>query len=192
VNPEEATVVLLYLDLAGLPPRHEQWVEEDMRVKFAPPIDKPAQRAAVRAEIDSAAAAVRDIGLVRLSLSDARLSDYDPAYGEFTIGAFAPSSIVEFSAFGMKVNFRFGNGRTAQIWRVPAAEAQAIRDRLNSMRTSAEVDALLVIRDVQPGPNGGTIVVDVLEYELRDPISGTALVRVDLSASPPAASPPAA
>lgn len=178
VNPDNSAVVLLYYDLAGLAPPIDRWVEDDGRVKFAQPIDKAATRAAVRAELESAAAAVRGIGFIRLSIH-ANLSDYDPAYGEFTVRAFAPSSVVSFDAFGQKVSLKFGNGRTAQIWRVPPAQAQAIRDKVGYFH-NVSLDALLRIASVQPGPAGGTFTTEVIEYEMREAQRGLTIGRVQV------------
>lgn len=180
LNPDNSTMVFLYYDLAGIPPPIDQWVASDSRVMYGPAIDKPAKRVAVKAELEAGAAAVRGTGRIRLSLNSANLSDYDPTYGEFTVRALSPSSVVEFAALGQKVTLRFGNGRTAQTWRVPPAEAQAIRDRL-SMGTNVDLDVLLIIRAVQPGPAGGTITADVVEYEMRESRGGTTLARVQVA-----------
>lgn len=174
-NPDESAMVFLYHDLAGLPPPIDEWVERDTRVQFARPADKGSRRAAVRAELLAAAQAVRDVGRLRLSL-DARLSEYDPAYGEFTVRALAPSSVVDFDAFGQTVSLRFGNGRDAQVWRADADEARAIHDRLGY--GGATLDVQLVITGIQPAPKGGAIVADVIEYELRDSLRGQLLGRV--------------
>jgi hypothetical protein len=107
------------------------------------------------------------------------LSDYDPSYGEFTVGALSPSSVVSFDAFQEKVSLRFGNGRTAQIWRVPQEQAQAVRDKIGSYG-SVSLDVLLRIMSVQPGPSGGTLTSDVVEYELRESRGGTAVGRVQV------------
>lgn len=176
VNPDNTTVVFLYYDLAGLTPPLERWIEDDHRVRFAQPIDKAGLRTMIRAELDSAAAAVRDIGFIRLSMN-ANLSDYDPSYGEFTVGALAPSSVVSFDAFGQKVSLRFGNGRTAQTWRVPADQAQAVRDKIGYFG-NVSLDALLRITGVQPAPAGGTLTTEVVEYELRENQRGIAVGRV--------------
>jgi hypothetical protein len=77
---------------------------------------------------------------------------------------------------------RFGNGKYAQIWRVPAAEAQVIRDRL-AMGNNVELDVLLAIKSVVPGPASGTITADVVEYELRETRGGTTLARVQMPPS---------
>jgi hypothetical protein len=182
VNPDNNAMVFLYFDLAGIAPPIDRWIEDDSRVRFAPPIDKAARRDAVRSELEAGMAAVRGAGVVRLSLASANLSDYDPTYGEFTVRALAPSSVIEFDALGQKVSLRFGNGRNAQLWRVPAAEAQAIRDKV-AMGYNVELDTLLVIKSVQPGPAGGTIVADVVEYELREIRGGTTLGRVTVPRS---------
>jgi len=179
VNPDNNAMVFLYYDLTGITPPIDRWVEEDSRVKFAVPIDKPAQRVAVRQELEAGVAAVKGTGVIRLSLNNANLSDYDPTYGEFTVRALSPSSIVEFAALGQKVAVRFGNGKYAQIWRVPQAEAQAIRDRI-PLGTNVELDVLLAIKSVVPGPAGGTITADVVEYEMRETRSGTILARVQM------------
>ena len=124
-------------------------------------------------------AGVRDVGLIRLSLQSADLSEYDPSYGEFTVRALAPSSVIQFNALGEKVSLRFGNGKTAQIWRVPAADAQAIRDKITSYGVS--LDVLLKITAVDLGSGGGTLTADVLEYEMRDKSrSGLTIARVRL------------
>lgn len=174
-NPDASAMVFLYYDLAGLSPPIDEWVERDTRVQFARPADKDAQRAAVQSELEAAAQAVRGVGRLRLSL-DAGLSEYDPTYGEFTVRAFAPSSVFNFDAFGQTVSVRFGNGREAQLWRVDADEARAIRDRISY--GSATLDAQLAITGVQPAPKGGTIVADVVEYELRESLRGQRLGRV--------------
>ena len=122
---------------------------------------------------------MRDVGLLRLSLN-ASLSDYDPAYGEFTVRAFAPSSIVNFEAFGQTVSVRFGNGRDAQLWRVGADEARAIRDRIGF--GGVTLDALLAITGIQPAPQGGAIVADVIEYEMRETLRGQLVGRVQVAA----------
>lgn len=179
VNPDHSTVVLLYYDLAHLTAPIDRWVEEDSRVLHAKPIDKAGLRASVRAELESAAAAVRGIGFIRLSMQ-ANLSDYDPSYGEFTVRAFAPSSTVSFKAFGQDVSLRFGNGRIAQIWRVPPDQAQAIRDKLGYFH-GVSLDALLRITAVQPAPGGGTLITEVVEYEMRDAQRGLTIGRVQVA-----------
>lgn len=178
-NPDNSAMVFLYYDLAGLPLPIDQWVEEDSRVKYAPAIDKPAKRVAVKAELEAGAAAVRGTGVIRLSLNSANLSDYDPTYEEFTVQALSPSSIVDFNALGQKVTLRFGNGRAAQTWHVPAADAQAIRDKV-AMGGNIDLEALLTIKSVLPGPGGGTITTDVVEYEMRETRGGTTIARVQV------------
>src|SRR5690606_33955804 len=102
VNPDAETMVLLYQQLAGLPPPTQRWVESDARVTRASGADKAAQRELVRAELNAALAAVRDTGFIRLTLDD-HLSEYDPAYGEFTLRALAPSSTVPFRGLQQEV-----------------------------------------------------------------------------------------
>ncbi len=179
VNPDASTMVFLYYELAHLPLPIDTWVEEDSRVRYAPAPDKAARRIAVRAELESAAASVHGVGAIRLTMR-ANLSDYDPSYGEFTVRALSPSSVVNFDALGQKVAVSFTNGRTAQIWRVPPAEAQSIRDKI-SYASNVDMDALLRIADVLPGPGGGTLATEVIEYELRETQRGVALARVKLA-----------
>ena len=112
-------------------------------------------------------AAVRDVGILRLSLRDADLSDYDPTYGEFVVGALAPSAGLSFPSFGQKVSLKFGNGKTAQIWHVSEQEAREVRDKASYLG-SVGIDLVAKITKVQPSPAGGTIVADVVEYELRN------------------------
>lgn len=175
LNPDDSAVVMLYYDLTGISPPIDNWVEEDTRVRFAPAPDKAPKRNAVRAELEAAAGGVRDVGVIRLTMN-ANLSEYDPTYEEFTVRALAPSSVVTFNALGQKVSLRFANGNDAQVWRVPLAQSQAIRDRIGY--SGASLDALLKIVSVQPGPAGGTIITNVTEYELRENRSGVAIARV--------------
>lgn len=179
LNPDDATLVLLYFDLAGIPPPLEQWLDDDRRVRMAPAARKPAARDLVRREIEAGLAAVRKVGALRLSLQ-ANLSEYDATYDEFTVRALAPSSVLEFKSFGQKVSVTFGNARQAQVWHVPGEQAQAVSDRLG-YANDASIDALLQIRDVHAGPDGGTITTHVLEYELRENRGGTLLGRVQLA-----------
>ena len=178
-NPDNAAMVFLYLDLAGIAPPIDDWIEQDSRVLYAPAPAKAAQRIAVKAELASGLAAVRPIGAIRLSLNGAQLSEYDPTHGEFTVGALAPSSVVLFAALGQRVSLKFGNARAAQIWRVAPAEAQALRDKIGH-GGNVELDALLKITGVQPGLGGGTIVADVHEYELRLSRGGSVIGRVQV------------
>jgi hypothetical protein len=180
VNPDNNTMVFLYYDLAGITPPIDSWIEQDSRVKFAPAIEKAALRTAIRSELEAGLAAVRGVGFIRLSLNSANLSDYDPTYGEFTVRALAPSSVVEFAGFGQKVSLKFANGRTAQIWKVPPEDAQAIRDRIGGGFINVELDTYLKVTAVQPGPGGGTITTQILEYEMRETRSGTPIVRVQV------------
>lgn len=178
VNPNDDTMVFLYYGLAGVRPPLEQWVEEDARVMRAPAFDKASLRSAVKAELESAATGVRSIGFIRLSMN-ANLSDYDPTYGEFSVRALAPSSTLEFSALRHKVSLRFSNGRVAQIWRVPAAEAQVIRDKIGPYGR-VSLDALLRIVSVQPSSAGGTITTEIIEYEMRESQRGLTIGRVQV------------
>ena len=182
VNPDAATMVFLYYDLAGIPPPIDNWVEEDARVKYIAAIDKAAKRAEVKAELESGIASVRGVGNLRLSLG-ANLSDYDPSYGEFTVRALAPSSVIEFPALGQKVSVKFANGRTAQIWKMSPADAQQIRDKIESggYAGSVSIDVALRITGVQPAPGGGTITTEVLEYELREDRGGAKLGSVEVA-----------
>lgn len=179
VNPDDQTMVFLYYDLAGLQPPIERWVESDFRVTAAPAIEKAERRAALTAEMEAGMAAVQGMGLIRLTLNDAKLSEYDPSYSEFTVRALAPSSQVQFAEFQNKVQLKFANGKEAQIWQVPAAEAQGMRDRIGRYQR-VELDTLLKVVAVQPGANGGTISVQILEYELRESKGGTTLARIQL------------
>ena len=178
-NPDNAAMVLLYLDLAAVAPPIDDWVEQDSRVLYAPAPAKAAQRVTVKAELVAGMAAVREVGAIRLSLNGAQLSDYDPTQGEFTVGALAPSSVVEFKALGQKVALKFGNARAAQTWRMSPAEAQAIRDKIGP-GGNVELDAALKITGVQPGPAGGTLVADVQAYELRLTRGGSVIGRVQV------------
>jgi hypothetical protein len=179
LNPDDSTIVFLYYDLAGMQPPIADWVEQDNRVQLAPGLDKAARREAVKKELEAAAAAVRGMGMLRLSMN-ANLSEYDPTYSEFQVRALAPSSVVTYNALGQKVSLNFRNGRTAQIWRVPAADAQAIRDKVGNYG-AVGLDVLLRIAEVQPGPGGGTIVTDVLEYEMREQRTGMTIARVQVA-----------
>jgi len=176
VNPDEITMVLLYHELAGVPAPLDQWVENDNRVTFAAGPDKAARREQVRAELAAALAAVRGTGYIRLTLND-HLSDYDPGYGEFTLRALAPSSTVSFRALQQEVALGFGNGRDAQTWAVPAAQAQVIQDSFRYGR-DVVLDLLLKITAAQPATRGGTIITDVLEYEIRTQQGNKLLGRV--------------
>lgn len=180
VNPEAESVVMLYHALSQLAFPFDRVIGEDSRVSMAKPIDKQAQRDAVRAELEGALAAVQDVGSLRISMH-ANLSDYDPTYGEFTVRALAPSSVVTFDAFREHVELRFNNGLAAQTWKVPAEEAQLVRDKIGQFQ-SASVDVLVRITGVQPAAGGGgTLQTEIVEYELRADPSGERLTRIQVA-----------
>lgn len=176
LNPDGIAMVLLYHRLAGISAPIDQWVDDDSRVTTAPGAQKSAQREQVRAELHAAMAAVENIGFIRLTIND-QLSEYDPGYGEFTLRALAPSSTVGFKALHHEVVLRFGNGRDAQIWAVPPDRAQSVQDSFRYGRDIV-LDLLLQVTGVQPGPRGGTLVTDVLEYEIRTLQGNQLLARV--------------
>ncbi len=178
-NPDDTTMVFLYHDLAGIPPPLDDWAEQDMRVRTAAGPDKAARRAQVRAELLAGLAAVHDVGRLHLAM-DANISDYDPTYGEFTLRALAPSSQVEFAALDEKVALGFDNALDAQSWRVPKADAQAVRDRIN--RGSVKMDLTVQIDKVLPGPGGGAIIARIVHYDLRESNGDTTLARIDVPA----------
>jgi hypothetical protein len=183
-NPDNNVMVLLYYDLAGIKPPVDQWVEKDFRLVMAQAIDKAALRQTIRAEIEAGMASVRNVGLIRITLGNANLSDYDPTYGEFTIRALSPSSEIPFSAFDRKVVIRFANGRTAQIWKVPAAEVQAIRDKVGYSGggyPNVEIDLLLRIKSAVSSPGDGVIMTDILEYEMRNSRGGDIIHRAQVA-----------
>lgn len=176
-NPDNASMVFLYYDLAGLSPPIDQWVEQDRRVTEARPADKAAQRTAVKAAIEAGLASVQDVGVLHLTMG-ADLSSYDPTYGEFTLGALSPASSYAFTAQGQTVNLRFDNGPAAQSWAVPADQSQAIVDKLGSDRLT--VDATLTIVKVLPSPDGGTLVTHIVSWQLRN-ASGNSIARMQVS-----------
>ena len=178
-NPDNATMVYLYHDLAGLAAPVDAWTERDTRVQYKTGTAKQANRDIVRNEIVAGLAAVKDVGLIRLS-ANAGLSEYDPGYGEFTVQSLAPSSNFTFAAHDVNVSVKFANGQAAQIWKVPASEAQAIRDKIGYLN-SVSLDVLLRVLRVQPAAKGGTIITQVLSYELRDGQSAAILGRVSVS-----------
>lgn len=180
INPDAAAVVLLYYDLAGIAAPIDEWVEDDARVKYAQPIERAARRESVKAELQAARNAVRGVGSMRLS-TDANLSDYDPVYGEFTVRALSPSSVFDFDAFGKKIKVNIGNGLRAQVWRVPPADAQPIRDKVAFAGGRVTLDVLLRVSDVQPGVDGGSITAEVVEYEMKDARNAATLARVQIA-----------
>jgi hypothetical protein len=179
-NPDNATMVYLYYDLAGITPPIEQWVEQDQRVRYAPGADKAAQRVAVKAAFEGGLAAVRGVGVIHLT-ANASLSQYDPTYGEFTIGALSPGSVYTFKAMDQTVTLKFNNALAAQTWSVPKDQAQAITDRYGDRQLN--LDTTLKIEQVLPDPAGGTIVARVVSWNLRDNRDGTTIARVKVPGS---------
>lgn len=178
-QPDGAAMVFLYHDLAQIPLPMDAMVERDARVSMARPIDKAATREQVRSELEAGLRAVAKVGFLRMPLN-ANLSDYDPTYQEFTLQAFSPSSVFSFSVLGEQVSLKFRNARDAQTWQVAAADAQSIRDKLGY--DGATADALLKIVGVQPGPGGGVILADVVEYDIRNSRGGQRLGHVKVVA----------
>lgn len=178
-NPGNTQMVFLYYDLAGIPPPLDQWVEQDNRVTQAPGAKKAERRTQVKAELQAGLAAVKDVGVLHLS-TWAGLSQYDPTYGEFTVGALSPASQYGFQALSRQVAVKFDNGLDAQTWSVPKGESQAIIDKIGTGNLMLDVD--LKIIKVLPAPDGGTLVTHVVSWNLRNPSNGTTVARVTVSA----------
>lgn len=179
-NPDDSAMVMLYHDLAQLPPPIASWVEADNRLQFAPAPQKAGLREQLTREFEAARDAVKNVGVLRITLADAQLSDYDPSYGEYTIRALSPSSTIGFKALGQTVTLKFDNARDAQLWKVAADEAQAVQDKLGNYGRAA-LDITLAVSGVVPGPAGGTITTRIVEYELRAQRNGNTLARVRLN-----------
>ncbi len=177
-NPSNTQMVFLYYDLAGIPPPIDRWIEQDNRVTQAPGAKKAERRAQVQAELQAGLAAVKGVGVLHLS-TWANLSQYDPTYGEFTVGALSPSSQYGFEALGRKVAVKFDNGLDAQTWSVPKAQSQAIIDKIGN--DNLTLDIALKITRVLPAPDGGTLVTHVVSWNLRDTTNGTTIARVEVS-----------
>ncbi|MGH8144731.1 MAG: hypothetical protein ACREPY_00195 [Rhodanobacteraceae bacterium] len=169
-NPDSATMVYLYYDLAGIKPPIDQWVENDDRVRDAPGADKAAQRVAVKSAIQAGMAAVRGVGVLHLT-TNTGISAYDPTYHEFIVGALAPGMAFTFQAQHQTVSLKFDNGLAAQTWNVPADKAQGITDRFGDEQLT--LDTRLKIDKVLPNPSGGTIVARVVAWSLRSRDGGT-------------------
>lgn len=177
-NPDDATMLFLYCDLAGITPPIDQWVEQDTRVRYANGADKAAQRVAVKAAFHAGMAAVHGVGVIHLT-SNANLSAYDPTYSEFTVGALSPGSSYTFRAQGQSVSLKFDNGLAAQSWSVAKDQAQAIVDRIGT--DPLILDATLKIDKVLPQPDGGTIVSRVVSWNLRNARDGSTIARVQVA-----------
>lgn len=175
-NPDGLVMVLLYNQLAGLTPPFSEWIEKDIRVSNAPPIEKPEVRKTIAAEFSAAAEAVKDIGAIRIT-TNTQLSEYDPTYGEYLISALDPSSMFTFSANGQTVRLKYSNADAAQIWRVPQDQYQAIEDRIR-YRGSLSLTIDADIESVQPGVNGGDIVARITGYVLENSFNSGLIARV--------------
>jgi hypothetical protein len=162
-NPEDTAMVMLYHDLAGLPAPISRWVEADSRLQFTPGAQKAAMREQITREFESARDAVRSVGILRITLADAQLSDYDPGYGEYTLRALSPSSTIIYKTLGTEVTLKFDNARVAQLWRVPPDEARRVADTLGTYGRAA-LDLTLAVTGVIPGTAGGTLTTRIVEY----------------------------
>ena len=158
---------MLYHSLTGTRPAIERWVEQDYRLIGANAPDKAQIRADMRAELEALVAFVGDIGRLRISLRDANLSTYDPAYGEFTIGALSPGTVIPFEEYGQRVGIRLDNAHIAQIWKIDPDRAREVQDKLGTYpRTS--IDVVLAVIGAVPSPGGGSITARIAEYEIQD------------------------
>lgn len=167
VNPSAAEIVMLYHSLAGTRPAIERWVEQDHRLIGANAPDKAQIRADMRAELEALTNSVGDIGRLRISLRDAGLSTYDPAYGEFTIGALSPGTVIPFEEYGEKIVVRMDNAHIAQIWKINPDKAREVQDKLGTY-PRASIDLVLDVIGAVPSPGGGSITARIAEYEIQD------------------------
>ena len=179
-NPTDSNIVYLYHSLAGLAPPIEKWVETDSRVQQAAAPDRAARRLELKSEYELAAKSVGNIGTINVSLANADLSDYDPSYGEFSIGSLSPGSALTYQAFNQNIKVNFANGKTAQIWKVAPEDAQIIRDKRNG-NSYLPIDIELKIVDVLPDNQGGTIIANIVQYEIRDGRTNTVIARNKVS-----------
>ena len=174
--PSAEQMVILLHQLAGLPIPIDSWVESDQRVQGARGGERAERRALVRAEFEATVAAMQSVGIVRVALGQARLSEYDAGYGEFTIGALAPSSTIPYRALGRQVAITFVNAATVQTLSMPADSARMLLDAIGSYYDPS-IDLVLAIEGAIPDREGGTIRARVVQYELRSTYGGGLLLR---------------
>lgn len=106
--------------------------------------------------MEATAASVHDIARLRIALGDPRLSTYDPANGEFTIGALSAGSSIPFEEFRQRVSIRLDNAHQAQIWKITPEEAREVLDKLGQY-PRVSIDLVLEVISAVPEPRGGVI-----------------------------------
>jgi len=188
IAPDDETIVWIFLARAGVTPPIAEWARAHVRSQgytYDPPVNEFNRQEYIDAaarDLQARFDATRDVGIVTLNVR-ARLSEYDPGYGEFYIDAFAPGHYLTFQALGQEVAVKPTNATAAYTWKVPPEQARLIAERLGSYR-SVTITARLELQDALRGAKGGSINARILTYAILDE-KGRAIGNIDLSAPPP-------
>ncbi|WP_308910250.1 hypothetical protein [Pseudokordiimonas caeni] len=166
--PDYLQMIALGYRLRGEPLPAEEWAGWNVKVRTANEFERSAREAEVIAEYRAIDASTVGVGHLRI-LVRSRLGEYDMARQGFPLESIGPGTTYEYEAqIGKphKVGLRLENATEAGFWPVSPAEAQALINRIRSVRmVDAHLD--LDITGIDTRGKVPVILANVTEYRLN-------------------------
>ncbi|GGY37081.1 hypothetical protein [Parvularcula lutaonensis] len=176
-HPDPDMIGWIALDWLDRSAPLDEWARRDVESgRFGPgrinEFNRDEYTAQARTALEDQKKAGMGVGRLRLSVN-ARLSDYDPTYEEFYLGALSPGSHLTYRPFGAYfpntlsagVRVEFANAREASVLSVTPAEAEAMIERLDNFR-NVTLDLDLSILDVTPASQSAVIRTRIDRYTI--------------------------
>ncbi|WCL53249.1 hypothetical protein [Gimibacter soli] len=166
--PDYLQVVALAFRLRGEALPIEEWTRWNIKVTNANEFERPARHAEVMAEYRAIDASTAGIGHLRI-LVRSRLMEYDIQRQGFPLQSIGPGTTYEYEAqIGKpyKAGIRLENATEAGFWPIPPAEAQALINRIRTVRmVDAHLD--LDITGIDTRGKVPVILANVTEFRLN-------------------------
>lgn len=163
-GPDGQSITFLYYSILGRSLPLKDWADDDARRATSDEFARQRAASDNLAAYQEKFAEAGKIGHVVIAIAT-QLSDYDMQHGEFYLEAFSPVTTVDFQYKDRDVKLAFVNGEKAQHWRIAADQADAALKQ-NYGQHTIQVEAHADVVGVEPGMNGGKLLLKVTGYRI--------------------------
>ena len=182
-NPDAPTILLLQYKLAATTPPFEAMAKWDAQKNAVDEFHRPALESQTNAELKSKFAGINGVQRISLSLVS-NLGEYDAQYGEYDFDI-NDGSVIQFHAFGRRVNVALTNGTLAQSWKLTASDAEAVLHK-NKEQRGVYLALNLELLPSPPGTEDEPLVLNarIVSYDVLSWVGHAKLGSVVVEAKP--------
>lgn len=158
----DGDMVRIYYATAGLTPPLEKWAEQAIPYGDQGVSQEEVWKRAT-AQVNAQWNAVKDVRCVTIR-ANADIGPYDDARGGLPIGALRPNTYYSFAEGADRVQVRFRNIDSAELWKLPRDKAMALT--ANYALGGAAVMLRAKVLSARPSDQGGVIEARVVGYDI--------------------------